>query len=148
MTHIGSATIPKALQKRIDKLPGLVEKNGLRLLPEFGMFIDTHRDQPHVGSFADDIHRGACLPTLVDYVVNDDLLRNPNTGKLLVRHEKHQFITAEAWGEFLLKALIENGADPRAGDGTLPTSHFRDARKGIYVLRSFRQMVEYHARKP
>jgi hypothetical protein len=131
--------IAAALQKRIDKLPH-IEKNGLRIVEKFGFFVDTHRDQPHVGSFHDDIHRGHCIPMVVDYVIGDDYLRNPEDGSLIDRHEKHLFITDEQWGKFLLDALMTTG-DPRDGQGSLPTSHFRDARKGVYLLKSFRQMV-------
>jgi hypothetical protein len=139
-------TISKPLQKVIDSLPH-VEKNGLKIIESFGVFIDTHRDQPHIGTFTDDIHRGACRPMTVDYILGDDLLRDPETGRLIERHEKHLFITPEAWGSFMLNALATTGVDPRGGDGTLPTSHFRDARKGIYMLQSFRQMVAYNQRK-
>lgn len=132
--------ISKNLQKIIDELP-YTEKNGLKIVEGFGMFIDTHRDQPHVGTFSTDIHRGNCRPMLVDYIIGDDLLRNPEDGKLLERHDKHLFITQETWSTFLLNALMTTGSDPRDGDGSLPTSHFRDARKGVYTLRSFRQIV-------
>lgn len=140
------AHIPATLQKRIDKLPAR-ETNGIEIIEGFGVFIDTHRDQPHVGSFAEDIHRGMCLPTLVDYVRNDDYLRHPQTGMLLQRHDKHLFIEPEAWGQFLIEWMMTNGSDPRDGEGSLPTSHFRDSRKKLYLLRSFRQMVEYNERK-
>ena len=140
------AHIPATLQKRIDALPAK-ETNGIEIIEGFGVFIDTHRDQPHVGSFAEDIHRGMCLPTLVDYVRNDDYLRHPQTGMLLQRHDKHLFIEPEAWGQFLIEWMMTNGSDPRDGEGSLPTSHFRDSRKKLYLLRSFRQMVEYNERK-
>lgn len=144
MTHTSQrAHIATALQKRIDKIPS-VDEFGIERIKNFGIFIDTHRDQPHVGSFADDIHRGQCAPTMVDYLIGDDMLRHQETGGLLQRHDKHLFITPDAWSEFLVNWLINNGADPRAGDGTLPTSHFRDPRKGVYLLKSFRQMVDWH----
>ena len=148
MTHTPSkAHIARALQNRIDTIPA-VEQNGLAIIKDFGVFIDTHRDQPHVGSFAEDIHRGHCAPTMIDYVVNDDLLRNQDTGMLLQRHDKHLFISPEDWGNFLVKYMMDNGADPRSGDGTLPTSHFRDARAKVYLLKSFRQMVDWNLKKP
>lgn len=141
----GPAHIPKALQARIDKL-NFVEQNGLRIVKDFGVFIDTHRDQPHVGSFHEDVHRGMCAPMMVDYVIDDDYLRNPEDGKLLQRHHKHLFLEPEAWGAWLLEQLMTKG-DPRDGDGLLPTSHFRDPRKGIYMLKSFRQIVDYQESK-
>ena len=147
MTHpLNKARIPRALQARIDKLPAK-ETNGVTIILGFGMFIDTHRDQPHVGTFTDDIHRGACRPMLVDYVPNDDYLRDPESGKLLERHDKHLFITPDEWSAFLVKALMTTGTDPRTGDGTLPTSHFRDPRAGVYLLKSFRQMVDWNEKR-
>lgn len=140
------AHIPATLQKRINALPAK-EQNGIEIVEGFGIFIDTHRDQPHVGSFYEDIHRGTCLPTPVDYVRGDDFLRHPKTGELLQRHDKHLFIEPEAWGEFLVHWMIENGDDPRAGDGSLPTSHFRNSRTGVYKMRSFRQMVDAYEKK-
>jgi len=148
MTHTAArAHIPRALQARIDKIPSTYT-NGVRIIKNFGMFIDTHRDQPHVGGFAEDIHRGACLPTMVDYVAVDDYLRDSQTGRLIERHDKHMFITPDEWGTFLVRYMMENGSDPRAGDGSLPTSHFRDPRNKIYLLKSFRQMVEWRAAQP
>lgn len=148
MTHpTDRPHISKNLQKTIDSLPQ-IEKNGLRIVEKFGVFIDTHRDQPHVGTFTEDIHRGACRPILVDYVIDDDYLRNRDDGSLLERHAKHLFITEDEFSKFLVDWLISTGEDPRAGDGTMPTSHFRDSRKGIYLLKSFRQMVELNATRP
>ena len=138
--------ISAALQKRIDKLPH-IEKNGLRIVEKFGFFVDTHRDQPHIGTFHEDLHRGRCAPILVDYVIGDDYLRNPETGSLIERHEKHLFITEEQWRSYLMERLMA-GEQPRDADGSLPTSHFRDPRRGIYTLRSFRQMVEHVERRP
>ena len=148
MAHSASkAHIPATLQRRIDALPAK-DINGLEVIEGFGIFIDTHRDQPHVGTFNEDIHRGMCNPMLVDYVRKDDFLRDPKTGKLLHRHDKHLFIEPEAWGAFLTAWFMDHGEDPRDGSGSLPTSHFRDARKKVYLLRSFRQMVGYNERKP
>lgn len=148
MTHVPSrAHIPAAIERRLKTIP-TTDMNGVSVIKDFGVFMDTHRDQPHVGTFADDIHRGAVLPTPVDYLVEDDMLRHQETGKLLQRHDKHLFIEAEEWGRFILNWMMTTGEDPRAGDGTVPTSHFRDARKKVYLLRSFRQMVMHHVNKP
>jgi len=144
MSHAtGALPISAPLLRAIHQLP-VVEKNGLEIVENFGIFIDTHRDQPHVGTFTDDIHRGHCRPMPVDYIIVDDMLRNPENGNLLQRHEKHLFIQPDTWTTFLVDSLMTTGADPRSGDGTLPTTHFRDARKKIYLLRSFRQMVWYN----
>ena len=134
------ALIDSITKRRLDKLPS-IEKNGIRILEEFGVFIDTHRDQPHVGVFFDDIHRGACRPTPVDYGIDDDWLINRETGEILPRHDKHMFVTNEFFATFLLDQLMVNGADPRDGNGCLPTSHFRDARAKVYELKSFRELV-------
>lgn len=144
MTTPNKPKIPAALQARIDKLSS-VEVNGLLIIEDFGIFIDTHRDQPHIGTFLPDIHRGMCAPTPVNYVIQDDFL--VSNGNLLMRHEKHMFIEHEAWQKILMEILMTTGEDPRAGDGTMPTSHFRDARAGLYLLKSFRQMVTYNERK-
>jgi len=144
--HLGfPARMPGSVARALRRLP-TVNTTGIPVVKDFGIFIDTHRDQPHVGSFSADIHRGTCVPTMVDYDIADDALIHPETGVLLARHDKHMFITPDAWSDFLVKALIETGVDPRGGDGSLPTSHFRDARKGIYLLRSFRQMVQWDER--
>lgn len=140
MPHQTKAVIPAAVQRRIDQLP-YVEKHGLKIVENFGIFIDTHRDQPHIQGFHADIHRGQCVPILVDYIIGDDYLRDPVVGDIILRHDKHLFITEEEWGQFLLNYLMENGTDPRDGSGALATSHFRDARKKVYLLKSFRQMV-------
>jgi hypothetical protein len=148
MTHSATkAHIPTSLQRRIDALPA-TDMNGLEVIEGFGIFIDTHRDQPHVGTFNEDIHRGMCNPMLVDYVRKDDFLRNPQDGMLLQRHDKHLFIEPEEWGAFLVDWMMTRGSTPFDGTGSLPTSHFRDSRKKLYLLRSFRQMVAYNERKP
>lgn len=144
MSHLASRPhISRPLAARLNLLPLQVTTWG-EGIAGFGVFIDTHRDQPHVGTFTDDIHRGDCRPMLIDYDPLEDDLVDPATGQRMHRHQKHLFITPEFWQQFLLNSLMETGADPRRGDGTLPTSHFRDARKGLYQLRSFRQMVDWN----
>ena len=136
----GKANIDAITQARLNTLTAS-EKNGLRIIEDFGVFIDTHRDQPHVGAFYDDIHRGQCRPTKVDYIVGDDLLLNQETGGTLARHDKHRFVTNEYFAQFLVDYLMANGTDPRDGAGCLATSHFRDARAKVYELKSFREVV-------
>ncbi len=111
------------------------------LIPDFGLFIDTHRDQPHVGSFHDDIHRGFSRPTRVDYSPGLDMLIEQNTGQSLARKDKHMFVTDEWFASFLLERMMSGLSDPRDGDGMLATSHLRDARAKVYHLKSFRQIV-------
>lgn len=118
------------------------EKNGVTVIKDLGIFIDTHRDQPHVGVFYEDIHRGQCRPVKVDYLVEDDSIVNQATGQILPRHEKFMFVTEEFFAGFLVEYMIEhNGKDPRDGEGCLPTSHFRDARAKIFHLKSFRELI-------
>lgn len=118
------------------------ERNGVTIIKDFAMFIDTHRDQPHVGVFFEDIHRGQCRPVKVDYLVEDDSVVDQGTGRVLARHEKFMFVTEEFWANFLVEYMIEhNGNDPRDGEGCLPTSHFRDARAKVFHLKSFREIV-------
>lgn len=145
MSHLITPGIrhSRPLLHRIRELP--VNADGV--IENFGIFIDTHRDQPHVGTFTDDIHRGDCRPMAVHYDRGGEELVNPETGDRLPLHRKHLFITPEFWSAFLVRSLMESGSDPRRGDGTLPTSHFRDARKGVYELKSFRQMVHYNWEK-
>jgi hypothetical protein len=143
MAHGAAPSKPKIdgiTATRLTKIPS-VEENGMSVIKDFAVFIDTHRDQPHVGAFYDDIHRGMTRPTKVDYAVEDDYLINQETGELLARHEKHLFITNEYFGQFLVDYLMSNGTDPRDGAGCLPTSHFRDARAKVYELKSFREIV-------
>jgi hypothetical protein len=138
--------IDRITTDRLAVMP-VTDKNGLRILEDFGIFIDTHRDQPHVGAFFDDIHRGQCRPTKVNYIIGDDLLVNQETGETLNRHDKHMFITGDYYAEFITSYLMANGTDPRDGAGCLPTSHFRDARAKVYELKSFREMVRLRSLK-
>jgi hypothetical protein len=132
--------IDRITTDRLAVMPA-TDQNGLRVLKNFAVFIDTHRDQPHVGAFYDDIHRGQCRPTMVDYIIGDDMLVNQETGQTLYRHDKHMFITSDYYAEFLTNYIMANGTDPRDGAGCLATSHFRDARAKVYELKSFREVV-------
>lgn len=118
------------------------ERNGITIIKDLGVFIDTHRDQPHVGVFFEDIHRGQCRPVKVNYLVEDDSIVDQTTARVLPRHEKFMFVTEEFFGNFLVEYMIEHdGRDPRDGEGCLPTSHFRDARAKIFHLKSFREII-------
>ena len=140
MVQSNKPIIPAAIERRIKDIP--TEKSGsLKLIKGFGIFIDTHRDQPHVGSFFEDIHRGECRPTLVDYVVGEDLLVEPETGKTLARHDKHMFVEEDWYQEWLMNWLAEHGTLPTNDEGVMVTSHLRDPRAQKYLLKSFRQIV-------
>lgn len=134
--------ITKALWDRVEKIVN-EEKNGLHIVRNFGLFIDTHRDQPHVGSFGDDIHRGMCVPTQVDYILEDDAYYNPANGKTLKRHAKHMFVDPQWLADFEVQEMLA-GREPRDQSGAMPTSHLRDARAKKYHLWSFRQVVMNH----
>lgn len=111
------------------------------VIPDFALFVDTHRDQPHVGTFHNDIHRGFSRPVWVDYEPLTDYLVEQVTGIELPRHDKHMFVTDEWMSGWLLERMMNGEPDPRDGDGILATSHLRDARAKIYHLKSFRQIV-------
>ena len=85
MSHsTGALPISAPLLRAIYQLP-VVEKNGLEIVENFGIFIDTHRDQPHVGTFTDDIHRGHCRRMAVDYIIVDEriVILEPQTRKIV-----------------------------------------------------------------
>lgn len=134
------AFIPAAIERRIKQIPK-VKTGSLEVIENFGIFIDTHRDQPHVGTFYDDIHRGQCKPTLVNYVVGEDLLLEPESGKTLQRHDKHLFVDEDWYQTFLMNWVAEHGTLPTDAEGVMPTSHFRDPREKRYLLKSFRQQI-------
>lgn len=141
--------VPLTLQKLLSGLAPATYR-GTQVVPDFGVFIDTHRDQPHIGSFFEDIHRGSCRPTLVHLQVDDAttnpaklFIVEPGSGKLLPLHEKHLFVTPAFWGEFLVAFMMEHGQPPLDAEGIMVTSHLRDPRAKVYKLKSFRQMLEW-----
>jgi hypothetical protein len=133
---------------------------------KFAIFIDTHRDQPHVPSFEVDIHRGMARPTLVHYIPAAFGPSGIRGGRWaawsyglgsMVRVEdeacipidpKHKFVTIRWWQEFLTEYMMDHGASPvsAAGDtkGQLATSHLRNARTKVYRLKSLRQIIAEH----
>lgn len=123
------------------------------VVPNFAVFIDTHRDQPHVPTFEGDIHRGMSRPTLVHYIPPpigappEDLgqLMRVEDGLVIDVDLKHRFVETEWWNEFLTEYVMDHGVSPVAnsGDqkGQLPTSHLRNARTKVYKLKSLRQIV-------
>ena len=141
--------IPAALAARIQKLPVIRKKYppakgrvaSRVVIERFALFVDTHRDQPHIGTFHPDIHRGQSRPTLVDYQPDGDLIINAETGDPLERHPKHMFITEEWFGNYLVEKMMEGEPDPRDGDGIMATSHLRDSRAKVYLVKTFRQIV-------
>ena len=134
-----------------------VDGETLPAVKEFAIFIDTHRDQPHIGSFDDDVHRGTCKPTLVHLlgpsaaystagnnhkgVIPDWYIWNANTGAKLPLHDKHKFVSVSWWQNYLANYIAEYGQLPTDDKGFMPTKYLRDARAQNYKLRSFRQIV-------
>jgi hypothetical protein len=123
------------------------------VVPNFAVFIDTHRDQPHVPTFEDDIHRGMSRPTMVHYAPPpagsppEDLgtLIRVEDGKAIPVDPKHRFVEVDWWSEFLTEYVMDHGVSPVASTGEtkgqLPTSHLRNARTKVYKLKSLRQVV-------
>lgn len=143
----------KALPVTPTAIPGMTLK--YTVVPNFAVFIDTHRDQPHVPTFEDDIHRGMSRPTLVHYappdtVAPEDLGRmvRVEDGRVIDVDPKHRFVEVEWWQDFLISYITEHGVSPVSTDsetkGQLPTSHLRDSRAKVYALKSFRQIVKAH----
>lgn len=136
----------------------------ISVVKHFSVFVDTHRDLPHVGSFEDDLHRGMCKPAVVHLwypmrntydLANtaavdaarahpDGILIHAVTNKLLPLHNAHRFVTTSWWQSFVQDWILDKGADafdPSDGGLWLHTSVFRDPRRGVYKLKSFRQIV-------
>lgn len=122
---------------------------------QFAVFIDTHRDKPHVQSFEADIHRGWCKPTPIHYFAPDPdglgtMMRvesRMNSGPVMPIEidASHRFVSIEWWEKFLLDSMLEMGRPPFSTDpeflGMMPTSVLRDPRRKVYHLKSLRQMI-------
>lgn len=131
-------------------------------VPNFAVFLDTHRDQPHVPSFDDDLHRGHVRPTPVHYawapaISKDGVLiyAGPETEKqhiAIALSDKHRFVTFSWWQDFISQYMFEHGTSPiiRHGDqiGTIPTRLLRDSHSKVYHMKSFRQIVNDWQRLP
>lgn len=129
----------------------------LEVVPQFAVFIDTHRDQPHVPTFESDIHRGWCKPTMVDYAPPPATAPADNMGhmiradgRIIAVDEKHRFVEVDWWTDYVTTFVIENGTSPLQGAGgefagQMATSHLRDSHKKVYRLKSLRQIVKGHA---
>lgn len=134
----------------------------IEVVPNFAVFIDTHRDQPHVPTFEDDIHRGMTRPTLVHFrpptiTISGTPMTLPaplgqivrvEDGRMIDVDPKHKFVEVQWWQGFLMDYIMEHGVSPVSTDsetkGQLPTSHLRDSRAKVYALKSLRQIVRAH----
>lgn len=138
------------------KVPSIISGSGtveVEVVPNFAVFIDTHRDQPHVPTFEEDIHRGMSRPTVVHYSpprATDPpeymgALIRAEDGREIEVDPKHKFVEVDWWQKFVTDHVIDTGRPPIAmtGEqkGQLPTSHLRDARKRVYHLKTLRQVV-------
>ncbi len=117
---------------RASSLPLTATKSGgstFAVVPNFAVFIDTHRDQPHVATFEADLGR----------------LMRVEDGLVIPVDPKHRFVETSWWNDFVGDYVMEHGTSPVAtsGDtqGQLPTSHLRNARAKVYKLKSLRQIV-------
>jgi hypothetical protein len=150
--------IPSALQKRIDALPvstvrrarGGSAPEEVRLIERFGLLVDTRRDTPQIQTFDPYIPRGKARLTLVDYEPKRRLLW-PSMGKAhlpIPLHQKHVFVTEEWFADWMTERMLAGDpADPRDKDGYIQTTLLRDARKPVYLVKSFRQIVMHHYHK-
>lgn len=138
------ARIATALAERLARVPATNMAGGEHVIEEFGLFVDTHRDHPHIGTFHDDIHRGQCAPMMVSYAIEDDVFIDQVSGRIVHRHDKHMFVSEEWFSNFLLNSMMAGTGDPRDSEGLMPTSHLRDARSSVYHLLTFRQVVMQH----
>jgi hypothetical protein len=126
-------------------------KTEIKVVPEFAVFIDTHRDQPHVPTFEDDIHRGWCRPTIVHYIPPTSatgpmgwMMRDD--GRIIEVDPKHRFVEVDWWRGWLVTHVLEHGSSPLEPDGVeyagqMRTTLLRDARNKVYQLKSLRQLV-------
>lgn len=134
-----------SMYRRLNQIP----VNGNGIIEDFGLFLDTHRDLPHIGTFHPDLHRGQCRPIMVNYDVPNATLIEPTTGQAIVLHQKHMFLSPEWFSNLLLQRMMAGEGDPRDGDGIMPTKLLRDSRARVYHLWTFRQaaMAQWNAHK-
>jgi hypothetical protein len=136
--------------------PMVTPTGALSIVRDFAVFIDTHRDQPHVGTFHGDIHRGECRPTTVHARMTTDIkdagqrviqLIHPESAVILPLHSKHLFVSAEWYETWFVNWIMEHGTGPLDDEGKMVTTHFRDPREKRYVLKTFGNMVRERATK-
>ena len=142
--------VPKSTIALFNRIPHAMI-DSIPVVENFAVFIDTHRDMPHIGSFDDDLHRGVCKPTTVHALVAKDgsalLMDAGGDHKLLKLHDKHLFVSIDWYQDFVVNHLMTSGSMPIDDDGKMPTKLLRDPRTGIYLLKTFGNMVRERARK-
>jgi len=145
ITKLPSSIKTFTMNRRVLQVP----TNGNGVIEDFGLFLDTHRDLPHIGTFHYDLHRGQCRPIMVNYDVTTMHLIEPVSGDEIELHPKHMFLDPEWFGSFLLQSLMAGNGDPRDKDGIMPTKLLRDSRSRVYHLWTFRQaaMSQYTVAK-
>jgi len=132
---------------------------GIKVVKDLAVFIDTHRDHPHVGTFHPDIHRGECRPTTVharifhkpttgiDREQRIIQIVHPETGVILDVHPKHLFVSTEWYETWFVNWIMEHGTGPLDEEGKMVTTHFRNPREKKYDLKTFGYMVRLRADK-
>jgi len=150
--------IPASLARRINAIPTVSVKRArsgaapedVELIERFALLVDTRRDTPQIQSFDPYIPRGKARLTLVDYEPkNRRLWPNGSKARLPIPlHQKHVFVTEEWFADWMTTRMLGGEPpDPRDRDGYIQTTQLRDARKKIYLVKSFRQIVMDHYRK-
>lgn len=130
-----------------------------RMIPEFGIFLDTHRDGA-CESFQRSIKRGWTMPTLVHFLLPDShhpkgqltLVKGKEPRGVLITQripvqDHFRFLETDWYNEWVIAYITDHGVAPFDSNGLLRTSHFRDARKRVYLVRTLRQMVVYHQQR-
>lgn len=152
--------IPSALQKRINAIPvarvkrarGVAAPEEIELIERFALLVDTRRDSPQIQTFDPYIPRGKARLTLVDYEPKHRRLW-PNGSMSKARlpiplHQKHVFVTEDWFSDWMTERMLAGDPpDPRDKDGYIRTIQLRDARKKIYLVKSFRQIAMEHYHK-
>lgn len=139
------------LFSRLKHEPLATSTGGMSVVKDFAVFIDTHRDQPHVGTFHHDIHRGECRPTTVHARMTTEKgqrviqLIHPETMEILLYHPKHLFVSAKWYETWFVNWIMDHGTGPLDDEGKMVTTHFRDPREKVYVLKTFGAMVRERA---
>ena len=143
--------ISRNLHQKLMSLPRTpLGSTGVEVIKDFGILIETHQDDDGARpQFRHSFIRGWCAPVLVHLEYgpgSTPTLWNDDLQDIDLDYADHRFMTTEGWSKFNLDFFIENGRSP-IETGTMPTRYLRDARKKVYLLRSFRQIVDDNYRR-
>lgn len=138
--------ISRSLNRRIQVLPRMPIANYPDpVVPDFAVIFDIHQDSPGRTQFFYP-PRGFCLAVKVALDPVQGLLVSENGGTVPI-DERAKFMTVQQWTTWVMNYIIETGRSPMYPNGTLPTHLVRDARKGVNLFRSFRQMTAHAAKR-